>query len=595
MANLPNKPITISIDGKMLPSFKSFQLRQPINEHHYFEVLLDYEVGEAFQAATLKNSTAWLGKAVVFNIGEKKFIGVIAQVSLHKSEGYTFVKVTGFSTTYRMEGDVHFASWNEKTLEDIVSEIAEKANVAAEIKPENTSKLEYECQYQETGFGFIQRLAKQHLEWLFYDGEKLIFGKPELKNVAVLDSKADLRSLDICVQTGARVVSAFSHISGSNNSLNASTPDDPAGLNNLGQQAFQQSLSVFGEPANQYALPRVASKSQLDNYLKRKQQADAAMSHYITAECDYVGLMLGSVVTIKSTVQIAGVGYKEEILGSYVIIDITHFGEEHDHYSCQFIAIPSSVKNIPAPDVPLPIAQPQMATVISNDDPKGQGRVQVRMNWQVKGMKTSWVRVLAPDAGGSDKVASNRGFVFIPEVGDQVMVAFRYNDPNRPYIQGSLFNGTNAGGGGANNNVKSLTTRSGAKMSLDDSKGSVSFIDKDGNSFVADGEGNVSILAKKSISIFIGKDSDTAPSPSIVLNAEDESISINAKTITINGKETLEMSSKEITSSAQANNSVTGKDVSVNGKSSVNVSGMVQTNIDSSGTTSVSGTIVKLN
>ena len=54
-------------------------------------------------------------------------------------------------------------------------------------------------------------------------------------------------------------------------------------------------------------------------------------------------------------------------------------------------------------------------------------------------MKTSWIRVLTPDAGSSGKVSSNRGFVFIPEKGDQVMIGFHYNDPNRPYVQGSLF------------------------------------------------------------------------------------------------------------------------------------------------------------
>jgi len=38
--------------------------------------------------------------------------------------------------------------------------------------------------------------------------------------------------------------------------------------------------------------------------------------------------------------------------------------------------------------------------------------------------------------------------VFIPEKGDQVLVGFRYNNPNRPFVLGSLFNGKNGGGGG---------------------------------------------------------------------------------------------------------------------------------------------------
>lgn len=89
-------------------------------------------------------------------------------------------------------------------------------------------------------------------------------------------------------------------------------------------------------------------------------------------------------------------------------------------------------------------------------------------------MQTSWIRVLTPDAGTSDKVATNRGFVFIPEKGDQVMVAFRYDDPNRPFVLGSLFHGKSGTGGGSSNKTKSLTTRSGCTITLDDEKGSVS-------------------------------------------------------------------------------------------------------------------------
>ena len=38
--------------------------------------------------------------------------------------------------------------------------------------------------------------------------------------------------------------------------------------------------------------------------------------------------------------------------------------------------------------------KPQMATVLSNADPEGKGRVRVRMNWQTDGMQTGWVRVM---------------------------------------------------------------------------------------------------------------------------------------------------------------------------------------------------------
>ena len=116
----------------------------------------------------------------------------------------------------------------------------------------------------------------------------------------------------------------------------------------------------------------------------------------------------------------------------------------------------------------MPLAETQMATVLSNADPQGKGRVRVRMNWQTDGMQTGWVRVMTPDGGSSSDVKSNRGFVFIPEVGDQVLLGFRHGDPARPYVLGSLFNGVTGSGGFAANHKKSLTTRSGSTVTFDD-------------------------------------------------------------------------------------------------------------------------------
>lgn len=585
----PEKKVQVSIDGTMLSSFKSLRLHQSINDHHAFEVLLDNEIGEIPKTHSLNKSANWLGKKLSIFLGEKQFVGIIAQVGMQRVDGASFLRVSGYSTTYLLESDAHFASWNEKTLEAIVSELTEKAGVQARIKPEKTSKLEYECQYQESNFGFIQRLAKQHFEWLYFDGLNLVFGKPELETPITLDTQSDLQALDICVQTGARALSAYSHQSGANNTLNASSPDEPTGLNNLGSQAFDASIGLFGTPSNHYALARTTSKSDLDTYLKKKQQADAAMSHYVTAESSYIGLMLGSVVEIRSAIKDLSNTFIEEGIGTYFITEMTHYanGDENTYHS-HFVGISASVKTLPTPNVPLPIAQAQMATVISNDDPKKQGRVQVKMNWQVNGMKSPWIRVLSPDAGGSDKVASNRGFVFIPEEGDQVMVAFRYNDPNRPYIQGSLFNGTNAGGGGQGNKTKSLTSRSGCTVTLDDDKGSVTISDSKGSIITLNGDNTITIQSSEKIT-FESKDIELNATNKIAINSEATVELLGEKSI-LKGTSSLELLSETLVE-AQAPSIEIG-----NGETtaSVKVDG-VTTEINGTVMTNVTGGILNLN
>ena len=294
--------------------------------------------------------------------------------------------------------------------------------------------------------------------------------------------------------------------------------------------------------------------------------------------------MLGSVVEIKSAIKILSNTFIEEGIGTYFITEMTHYanGDENSYHS-HFVGVSSSVKTLPTPNVPLPIAQPQMATVISNDDPKKQGRVQVKMNWQVNGMKSPWIRVLSPDAGGSDKVASNRGFVFIPEEGDQVMVAFRYNDPNRPYIQGSLFNGTNAGGGGQGNSTKSLTTRSGATISLDDSKGSITVKDPSGNTILLGGDNTITITAVDSLTLN-AKNISINGSSSVDIRGEAvdmtaNALSVKGKTTKINGGESLELTSPKIVSMGSSKVEVQAKEIETS----------------SSGTTTLTASILKLN
>ena len=154
----------------------------------------------------------------------------------------------------------------------------------------------------------------------------------------------------------------------------------------------------------------------------------------------------------------------------------------------------------------MPLAEKQMATVLSNADPHGKGRVQVRMNWQTDNMRTSWVRVMTPDGGGSKDVKSNRGFVFIPEVDDQVLLGFRHGDPARPYVMGSLFNGTTGNGGGSNNSIKSLKTRSGIPVILNDDNRSLEIKDAGGSSIHLDGNGNIRLNAPKNIQLCAGND-----------------------------------------------------------------------------------------
>jgi uncharacterized protein involved in type VI secretion and phage assembly len=75
-----------------------------------------------------------------------------------------------------------------------------------------------------------------------------------------------------------------------------------------------------------------------------------------------------------------------------------------------------------------------LAKVISNNDLSGLGRVQLRLPW-LPGHQP-WARVAAFAAG------SGRGGYFIPQEGDEVLVAFNQGNVTDPYVLGSLWNGS---------------------------------------------------------------------------------------------------------------------------------------------------------
>ena len=558
--SIPFNPITISIGKKTLSSFISLQIDQNIGTHHRFQMSVELESGGNRYVHNINSSKEWLGESIVVKAASTPiFVGVVTNVQLHR-EGSDFgcIIVSGYSATYRMETAHSCFSWNDRTIGDVVKKLCEQAKVQLELNPAFKETKDFICQYEESDFDFIRRLAYQYQEWMYYDGTKLIFGKPKkLADPIILEYGTTLSSLDIGLQTLARSEQVFSYHSGADREMQRMTPDLAYGHDKLSGEAFRASLGMFSKPARQHALPRISNETELINYMGRKQAAETAETHYITAESQVPTLRVGSVISLYSSFLERVGNISKESLGNFIIIEITHEVSQGSYYKNRFKAIPATIKALPSPKVRMPLAETQMATVLSNADPQGKGRVRVRMNWQTDGMQTGWVRVMTPDGGSSSDVKSNRGFVFIPEVGDQVLLGFRHGDPARPYVMGSLFNGTTGGGGGQGNNCKSLTTRSGSSLKLDDSAGSVTLHDKGGVKMNFDGAGNQTLATKASATTTVGKDA------SLLQMDKDGNIELKANTkitLTIEGskiiitkdKITLESSEIEVNGTTSA-------------------------------------------
>lgn len=110
------------------------------------------------------------------------------------------------------------------------------------------------------------------------------------------------------------------------------------------------------------------------------------------------------------------------------------------------------------------------ALVTDVQDPDGQGRVQIELpfvNGEDGPGATAWARLATFMAG------NGRGSWFIPEPDDEVLVAFVAGDPRRPVVIGGLWNGVDAPPEtmDADNNVRSVTSRAGHRLTFDDTSG----------------------------------------------------------------------------------------------------------------------------
>ncbi len=126
-----------------------------------------------------------------------------------------------------------------------------------------------------------------------------------------------------------------------------------------------------------------------------------------------------------------------------------------------------------------------IGVVTNNQDPDNMGRVKVKFPWLSDEEESTWARI-ATLMGGKD-----RGFVFLPEVDDEVLVAFDHGDVRHPYILGAFWNGEDTipkeKEGDDENNLRLIKSRSGHLFQFDDTDGSgkIEIIDNKGKNIIS--------------------------------------------------------------------------------------------------------------
>jgi Rhs element Vgr protein len=309
------------------------------------------------------------------------------------------------------------------------------------------------------------------------------------------------------------------------------------------------------------------------------------------------------------TVEIKGVGARFN--GKALVSAVTHtFGREgwNSHLRLGVASDPFArspqLLEIPAGGL-LPAATGlQIATVQSLAvDPKGDLRVRVRLPHMEGAQGELWARLLTPDGG------AGRGFVFRPEVGDEVVLGFLNDDPRQPLILGAMFGGANkppkpVQAPDRSNKLRAIVSKAGTRIVFDDAapalrlettaagnadgqyKNQIRIDEKEKTITIADQHNNRIQLSERGISLSSAKD--------ISLIAKGEVTIKGERAILLDGNKTT-LKAKQLEARGDTKVSLKGAQMEVSADASLALKGGAQTSLGSDAVVEIKGALVKIN
>ena len=584
---------TVSIDGENR-NYTHISLVQKFGQHHYFdiEVLCSPLVKENVWHHEREEMIALQGKTVVirmkheFSGDESIFKGIITSIGMDGDKGVSgTLHYRGYSMTILLESGRTMDSFTDATLGEIVSEVVEKYGNGISIvnNPAFKSRIPYVQMQEESAYEFLRRLAWQYGEWFYYNGQVLYFGNPYKEKDEKLVYDIDMDSMHFSSCVAPFHFSRHDYLSDSHMDMFGDDSEAVRGINTYLANAMKTSEGMYRSQTTMYSHTATGHPLDIEHFTAVEKGRKVSSLVWMTGNTKTCRVRIGEPVVVQIPPNMC----KRRDMGRYRIVELTHRIEVSGGYANSFKGIPASMEYIPTEDMRMPVAYAMLAEVTDNADPENLGRVQVQFAWQKSRNKTTnWIRVRSLDAGSSETVSKNRGFVFVPEIGDQVMVDFELGDPCRPYVSGSMFHKNNGEGGNADNHIKTIVTRSGHTLEFNDDENGqwgITIKDRNGCALHLDTKGkNIEITAPETMSF-------TAKNVSI--NAQ-ENVQIAAKqNVDITAESDINLAAKgNLTEQADGDMSVAVKgNINAEAKTDVNLSGQ-NARVDAKSKMTINGT-----
>lgn len=549
-----NTKTKISVGGTELKSFQNLQIRQSIEQHHWFrcQVFTDHIQADGDALALAQGFIGKTFKVVIEPTPDQKkhcptlenhsFTGLVtsAVAGNHGGQkGQDIITIEGHSATITLDDESNTVAFYKKSLIEIINKtLAPYATLTKSVAiAGGSSPMDYVVQNRENAYQFMKRMCARFGQWFFYDGNKLVVGSIANNGTMALKLHHDLDSYDMkmSVQPSAVQLTQWDYA----RKDITDTPDLSYKTTDIAYNGGN-AYNAKAESTSKNLFTNVAFEKYTDLYQKANTMAEnikksrVAQMVHLHAQSNNPGIAIAKKLSLQPSDKGAKVPQ-----ATFLVIEAHHFVEGNGQYHNSFVAIPAAAAMPYSAIIKPPICEAQSGVVIENNDPSMMGRLKVKLRWHIPPTETPWIRVVVPHGG------TNGGMYFLPEKGDEVWVDFEGGDPERPFIVGTVYNkgkGSPTAGnvsshpsiakGLKNNDVKAIITRSGHTIELNDEKGEEKIIIKDnfGNEILLDSKKKEIVIQSQEKIIFQSKN--------VVIQAQDN--------IIIEGKKKIDIQSKQM-------------------------------------------------
>lgn len=444
----------------------SVEVTQELNQHWQCRIIFRQTSDKRIPVEDYLGKTIKVRTADDQGVEHVIFSGFILDVELdYEVWGSYKAQVIAISSSYKLDLTPRKAYYSEQTLQQVASQVTGHAKLSASVSASGLKALNY-VQYGETDFSFLNRIVDDYGCWL-RPGDDCIEVFNTFQSGATLQWRGEngLSEFKIKGTLGQPSFDGshynFHQMDSAVFKQVAAEPQFYDSVSPLVNAVKSQSQSLM--PAG-YVHQRARAMTLEDYQERLKKESRRSIGSKIAG----FGLSQNQQLTAGNTIEIKG---NLDAKGVYGLIKVIHHWEQSGYYN-SFVCTPW--KEYCNPEQPPLRAWYGVvpAQVVDHHDPKKMGRLKVQYFWQDDG-SAHWARMVTPHAG------PGRGFMFLPEVGDEVAVIFEDGDPERPVILGSLWNGAQTaprdgyhGDDIADNDVKRIFTKSGNRIQIADKAGS---------------------------------------------------------------------------------------------------------------------------